>query len=89
MIGSGVTFAGQTMNKRDEIPPCSSDDDESICDSDECDEVEVDDFSASKKPNRFTINNILGLDERDTNDFQPSTEPVKPIAISTICGACK
>lgn len=79
------------MDKREaEELYSSEDDDNSVCDSDECDEVDVDDFSASDKKNQFTINNILGLDERN-HGSQKSTEPLKPIAISpaSICGTCK
>lgn len=77
------------MDKREE-ELYSSEDDDSVCDSDESDEVEVDDLSASEKKNQFTINNILGLDERE-NDSKKSTEPLKPIAISpaSICGTCE
>lgn len=67
----------------------SSEDEDSVCDSDGSDEVDVDNLSASEKKNRFTINNILGLDENGSQT--PSTGPLKPIAISpaSICGTCE
>lgn len=79
------------MNKRQEEESYSSEDEDSVCDSDESDEVEVDDFNASEKKIQFTINNILGLDKRETNSSPKLTEPLKPIAISpaSVCGTCK
>lgn len=78
------------MDKRDE-ELYSSEDEESVCETDQSDNVEVDDLNPSEKKNQFTINNILGLDERGHNGSQISPEPIKPIAISpaSICGTCK
>lgn len=78
------------MDKREE-ELYSSEDEDSICESDDSDEVEVDDLSASEKKNQFTISNILGLDERGDNGAHKSPEPIKPIAISpaSVCGTCK